>query len=88
MTQEKIVTLEHIDKSFGDNHVLKGISLSVARRAKSSASSVRPAAASPRCCGAPRCSRRFESGKLAYGDLVVAQNDAGGQRRLRRQGNA
>ena len=43
------VTLKRVVKAYGDNEVIHGIDLEI-RRASSSCSSVRRAAASPRCC--------------------------------------
>ncbi|MGI6535438.1 MAG: amino acid ABC transporter ATP-binding protein [Eggerthellaceae bacterium] len=79
MTQENgIVTLEHIEKSFGDNQVLKDISLTVHEGEVVGiiGSSGGGKSTLLRCA---TLLERFESGKLAYGDIVVAQNDAGGK---------
>lgn len=79
MTQENgIVTLEHIEKSFGENQVLKDISLTVHEGEVVGiiGSSGGGKSTLLRCA---TLLERFESGKLAYGDIVVARNDAGGK---------
>ncbi|MEG0323218.1 MAG: amino acid ABC transporter ATP-binding protein [Raoultibacter sp.] len=74
-TGSAIVDLAHIKKSFGDTMVLSDISLSVSKGEV-------VAIIGPSGSGKStllRCAtllETFDSGRLAYGDLVVAENDA------------
>jgi polar amino acid transport system ATP-binding protein len=72
-----IVSLEHIEKSFGDTMVLKDISLTVHQGEVVGiiGSSGGGKSTLLRCA---TLLETFEHGRLAYGDLVVAQNDASG----------
>ena len=45
-----ILDVQHIEKHFGDTHVLEDISFSL-EEGRRSVSSARPAAERPRCCG-------------------------------------
>jgi polar amino acid transport system ATP-binding protein len=73
-----LVSLEHIKKSFGSNHVLKDISINVEKGEV-------VAIIGPSGSGKStllRCATLldyFDSGRLAYGDLTVAQNDEAGK---------
>lgn len=73
-----LVSLENIKKSFGDSNVLKDISVEVSKGEVL-------AIIGPSGSGKStllRCAtllETFESGRLAYGDLVVAKNDASGK---------
>ncbi|MGI6220677.1 MAG: amino acid ABC transporter ATP-binding protein [Coriobacteriales bacterium] len=72
-----VVSLENIHKSFGDNHVLKGVSMSVEQGEVVGIIGASGGGKSTLL----RCAtllETFESGKLSYGDLVVAENDASG----------
>jgi len=75
--RETIVALEHVEKSFGSNTVLKDISLEVKKGEVVSVigSSGGGKSTLLRCA---TLLETFEKGKLAYGDLVVAENDASG----------
>lgn len=72
-----VVSLEHIVKSFDDNEVLRDISVTVAQGEV-------VAIIGPSGSGKStllRCAtllESFERGRLAYGDLVIAENDAQG----------
>ena len=72
-----VVRLDNVHKSFGDNHVLRGISLSVDKGQV-------VAVIGPSGGGKStllRCSTlldRFDAGTLAFGDLVVAYDKGGG----------
>ncbi len=72
-----VVSLEHIEKTFGENTVLKDISLSVSRGEVVSiiGSSGGGKSTLLRCA---TLLETFEKGSLRYGDLVVAENDAQG----------
>ena len=80
MSQEPValVRLEHIKKSFGENEVLKDISLSVNKGEV-------VAIIGPSGGGKStllRCAtllETFDSGSLEYGDICVAKNDAQGK---------
>ncbi|MEF9841020.1 MAG: amino acid ABC transporter ATP-binding protein [Raoultibacter sp.] len=75
---QAIVSLEHIKKSFGEVEVLHDISLQVKKGEV-------VAIIGPSGSGKStflRCAtllETFEEGRLAYGDLVVAENDATGR---------
>ena len=79
MTQKnEIVALEHIEKSFGDNRVLKDISLTVHEGEVVGIIGSSGGGKSPLL----RCAtllETFERGRLAYSDIVVASNDADGR---------
>lgn len=74
---DTIVELEHVEKSFGQNTVLKDISLSVRRGEVVSiiGSSGGGKSTLLRCA---TLLETFERGRLAYGDIVVAQPGADG----------
>lgn len=72
-----VVSLEHIYKSFGSNAVLKDISLSVE---KGEVVGIIGASGGGKST-LLRCAtllETFERGRLSYGDVVVADNDASG----------
>lgn len=72
-----IVSLEHIKKSFGDTPVLHDISMQVEEREV--VGIIGPSGSGKSTF--LRCAtllETFESGRLAYGDIVVAENDASG----------
>ena len=73
-----IVSLEHVEKSFGDNMVLKDISLTVHEGEVVSiiGSSGGGKSTLLRCA---TLLETFEAGRLAYGDIVVAENGADGR---------
>ena len=73
-----IMQLEHVEKSFGSNTVLKDISLSVHKGEVVSVigSSGGGKSTLLRCA---TLLETFERGKLAYGDLVVAENGPDGK---------
>lgn len=77
-TREVIVSMEQVEKSFGSNMVLKDISLQVHKGEVVSVigSSGGGKSTLLRCA---TLLETFERGKLAYGDLVVAENNAAGQ---------
>ncbi len=73
-----VVSLEHIEKRFGDNAVLRDVSLSVE---KGEVVSIIGASGGGKST-LLRCAtllERFERGSLSYGDVVVAKPDAGGR---------
>ena len=73
-----VVSLENIHKSFGDNHVLKGVSMSVEQGEVVGIIGASGGGKSTLL----RCAtllETFERGRLAYGDLVVAENDSSGR---------
>ena len=76
--QPVIVELDHIEKSFGNNTVLKDISLSVHKGEVVSiiGSSGGGKSTLLRCA---TLLETFERGSLRYGDTIVAQNDASGK---------
>ncbi|MEG1397910.1 MAG: amino acid ABC transporter ATP-binding protein [Raoultibacter sp.] len=77
-SEQAIVSLEHIKKSFGDTEVLHDISLQVKKGEV-------VAIIGPSGSGKStflRCAtllETFEEGRLAYGDVVVAENNAAGR---------
>ena len=77
-TRETIMSLEQVEKSFGSNMVLKDISVSVKKGEVVSiiGSSGGGKSTLLRCA---TLLETFERGRLSYGDLVVAQNDAHGR---------
>ena len=79
MTEGKtIVSLQHIEKSFSDNTVLKDISLTVHEGEVVSiiGSSGGGKSTLLRCA---TLLETFERGSLVYGDITVAENDASGR---------
>ncbi|MGI6032830.1 MAG: amino acid ABC transporter ATP-binding protein [Coriobacteriales bacterium] len=76
-TGDTVVSLEHIEKRFGDNVVLKDISLAVGRGEVVSiiGSSGGGKSTLLRCA---TLLETFEKGSLSYGDLVVARADENG----------
>jgi polar amino acid transport system ATP-binding protein len=79
MSNEKVIaSLEHVEKSFGENTVLKDISLHVHEGEVVAiiGSSGGGKSTLLRCM---TLLETFERGRLAYGDLVVAENDASGR---------
>ncbi len=77
-TRDTVVELENIEKSFGNNMVLKDISLSVKKGEVVSiiGSSGGGKSTLLRCA---TLLETFERGRLAYGDVVVAQPGADGR---------
>lgn len=78
MTDTPLVQLEQAKKSFGDTTVLKDISLTV--RKGEVVGVIGPSGGGKSTL--LRCLTLLETldaGKLAYGDLIVAENDASGQ---------
>lgn len=78
MTDKPIVLLEQAKKSFGDAIVLKDISLSVSKGEV--VGIIGPSGGGKSTL--LRCMTLLEtldSGRLAYGDLIVAENDAAGR---------
>lgn len=78
MNNQPLVVLEHAKKSFGDTPVLKDISLSV--RKGEVVAVIGPSGGGKSTL--LRCMTLLEtldSGRLAYGDLVVAENDTAGR---------
>ena len=73
-----VVTLDHAKKSFGDNEVLKDISLSVDKG--DVLAIIGPSGGGKstllRCL---TLLERLDSGRLAYGDVLVCENDASGK---------
>ncbi|MDO4890694.1 MAG: amino acid ABC transporter ATP-binding protein [Coriobacteriaceae bacterium] len=78
MDRDVIVSLEHVEKSFGSNTVLKDISLQVKKGEVVSiiGSSGGGKSTLLRCA---TLLETFERGKLMYDDLVVARNDTSGR---------
>ena len=77
---EAIMQLEHVEKSFGANTVLKDISLTV--RKGEVVSIIGPSGGGKSTL--LRCAtllETFEHGRLAYGDLLVAENGPDGRAR-------
>ena len=76
--RDVIVSLDHVEKSFGSNMVLKDISLEVKKGEVVSiiGSSGGGKSTLLRCA---TLLETFERGRLAYGDVVVAENDASGK---------
>ena len=76
-TRETIMSLEQVEKSFGSNMVLKDISVSVKKGEVVSiiGSSGGGKSTLLRCA---TLLETFERGRLAYGDLIVAENDSSG----------
>ena len=74
---DTIVQIEHVEKSFGENTVLKDISLEVHKGEVVSiiGSSGGGKSTLLRCA---TLLETFEKGRLAYGDVVVAENNANG----------
>ena len=73
-----VVSIENIYKSFGDNEVLKGVSMHVEEGEVVAVIGASGGGKSTLL----RCStllETFERGKLAYGDLVVAENNSAGK---------
>ncbi len=73
-----VVSLQHVHKSFGDTKVLKDISLEVSEGEVVAIIGASGGGKSTLL----RCAtllETFERGSLAYGDLLVAQNDASGK---------
>ena len=77
---DTIMQLEHVEKSFGANTVLKDVSLSVRKGEVVSiiGSSGGGKSTLLRCA---TLLETFERGRLAYGDLVVAENGPDGRAR-------
>lgn len=82
--KEVLLTLEHAKKSFGENHVLRDISLSVEKGQV-------VAIIGPSGGGKStilRCATMLETlddGRLAYGDLVVCENGAYSSKEVQQQ---
>jgi polar amino acid transport system ATP-binding protein len=73
-----VVSIENIHKSFGDNEVLKGVSMHVEEGEVVAVIGASGGGKSTLL----RCAtllETFERGRLSYGDLVVAQNDSSGR---------
>ncbi|RNL38523.1 amino acid ABC transporter ATP-binding protein [Paraeggerthella hongkongensis] len=78
MTEQTLVQLDHARKSFGDTHVLKDISLTV--RKGEVVAVIGPSGGGKSTL--LRCLTLLETldaGRLAYGDLVVADDDGAGR---------
>ena len=76
--QKPLVVLEHARKSFGDASVLKDISLSINRGEVVAVIGPSGGGKSTllRCC---TLLETLDAGRLSFGDLVVAENNAQGQ---------
>ena len=77
---DSVVTLQHAKKAFGDNEVLKDISLSVGRGDVLAVIGPSGGGKSTllRCL---TLLERLDSGNLSYGDVVVCEDDASGNAR-------
>lgn len=79
-TSVAVLSVDHLEKSFGETMVLKDISFEV--HPGEVISIIGPSGSGKstllRCC---TLLETFESGTLRYGDLIVAENDASGKAR-------